>query len=74
MKHFKLWIILIMLLLVLTAVIVFGRGWLWFGTQWEPGGEFNWGMHADGHKFDEDMIKLQKSLGLRKDKEGPPAQ
>jgi hypothetical protein len=72
MKHLKLWICIILAFLVLVAAIVFGRGWVRIGTKWEPGGEFDWGPKVDGVKFDEDMAKLQRAFGLKKDMQPPP--
>jgi len=72
MRHFKLWVILTIVLVILVIVVVFGRGWVWFGTRWEPGGEFNWGLHVDDFQFHKDMNKLMEAVGL-KDSGTPPA-
>lgn len=72
MKHFKLWIVLILAFLVLAGAIVFGRGWIRFGSKFEPGGDMDWGPKVDSVKFDEDMNRLQRAIGLKKDPEAPP--
>jgi hypothetical protein len=72
MKRFKLWVLVAMLLLIGSATLVFGRGWLWLGTKWEPGGDFNWGIHADYHKFRADLSGLGHGLGLSKESKTAP--
>jgi hypothetical protein len=71
MKRMKLWVILILLFLVITGAIVFGRGWIGFSTGFDASGEKGWGPYWDGGKYKEDMSKFQRWLGLKKDIETP---
>ena len=72
MKHLKLWIVITVAFVVLVGAIVFGRGWIRIGTKWDPGGEFDWGPRWDSVKFNEDMFRLQRAIGVKKDTEPPP--
>ncbi len=70
MKHFRLWIVLVIVLLIVVLAVVLGRGWIYFETKWDPA-DNHWGPHVDKDKWNDDWFSLMKAVGLRKDPNAP---